>query len=371
MIERRLVPLNSPMAVAAASLGAVLLALLICSLLFLMVGLSPVQAYASLISEAFASSRGIGYSIVQATPLALIALGTIVAWRTGFGYLGFEGCFVVGAAACAAVALQGGEGALLDGCTLITMLPLCLAASMAAGAAWAGVIGWLRARYGGNEVLMSLMTNYLALLLVQYLVSGPLRAPGGLPQSMRLPRSTWLPPLMEGSRAHAGVVIALVAVAAIWALLRKTPMGYEMVLAGISPRAARYGGIPVGRRLLQAAMLAGALGALAGATQLLGVQYRLVEGMSGGIGFIGIVVALLARLNPLGVLPVALLYGGLSVGAEAMQRTTGAPSSITSILQALIVLLVLVSPVALRWRLRWRPGRMSSKNLAQPEVSHG
>lgn len=369
-LERRIEPLRSAGAVTLAALGAVALALLVSAALFASQGVDPLQAYGVLLSEAFASSRGLGYSLVQATPLALIALGTIVAWRTGFGYLGFEGCFVVGAAACTALAMQALPGQALQHLPALPLVLLLMAASMAAGAAWAGLVGWLRARHGGSEVLMSLMTNYIALLLVQYLVSGPLRAPGGLPQSPRLPTQAWLPLLAEGSRAHAGVFIALVAAVLVWVLMRKTPAGYEMVVAGLSPRAARYGGIAVGRRLLQAAMLAGALGGLAGLVQVLGVQYRLMDGMSGGIGFIGIVVALLARLHPLWVLPVALLYGGLSVGADAMQRSTGTPSSIVFILQALLVLLVLASPVALRYRLR-RAGPAAVASAVAAEPRHG
>ena len=371
ILERRLAPLNSGGAVLMAALAAVGLALLLCAPLFGVYGIDPLQAYGSLLREAFASERGIGYSIVRATPLTLIALGTIVAWRTGFGYLGFEGCFVVGAAAATAVAVQALPGAALAGQSLALTLPLCMLASMLAGGVWAGLVGWLRARHGGSEVLMSLMTNYIALLLVQYLVSGPLRAPGGLPQSARLPPQTWLPLLTDGSRAHAGVFIALAAAMGVWLLVRKTPLGYEMTLAGLSPRAAHYGGIPVSRRLLQSALLAGALGALAGLVQVLGVQYRLMDGMSGGIGFIGIVVALLARLHPLWVLPVAMLYGGMSVGADAMQRATGTPSSITLILQALLVLLVLASPVALRWRLTRRRQVSPNPIDAQMEAHHG
>lgn len=369
-LERRLAPPGRT-ALALAALGAVALALLLCAALFAAQGVPPLTAYATLLGEAFASQRGIGYSLVQATPLALIALGTIVAWRTGFGYLGFEGCFVIGAAACTAAGLQAAEDGPLAGWPLAAMLPLCMLASIAAGAAWAGLVGWLRARHGGSEVLMSLMTNYLALLLVQYLVAGPLRAPGGLPQSARLPRETWLPLLMDGSRAHAGLFVALAAALAVWLLMRRMPLGYEMVVAGLSPRAARYSGIPVGRRLLQSAMLAGALGALAGMVQVLGVQHRLMDGMSGGIGFVGIVVALLARLHPLAVLPVALLYGGMGVGADAMQRTTGTPSSITFILQALVVLLVLASPVLLRRRLVWRHAVPQGPMQAAAEVRHG
>jgi simple sugar transport system permease protein len=241
--------------------------------------------------------------------------------------------------------------------------PLVVALSFAAGAVWAGIVGLLRARFGGNEVLISLMMNYVAILLVKYLVSGPMRAAGGLPETEQMPRGTWLPFVLSGTRAHAGIWIAVVAVVLVWVLLRKTPLGFELIVSGLNPKAARYAGIHVGGRLLVAAALGGGLGALAGMVELLGVQHRLMDGISGGIGFVGIIVALLARLNPLAVLPTALLYGGMTVGADAMQRRAGIPSSITFILQSLIVLLVLASQLLLRYRIHFsalRPGRVAS-----------
>lgn len=344
LIERRLAPADDALTIAAGTGLAILAALVLGAGLFALVGANPVDAYVTLFSEAFASWRGFGFTLVKAAPLALIALGTVLAWRSGFGYLGFEGCFVVGATAATAFALSAHL-------PFAAFLPLVIAVSFVAGGVWAGAVGVLRARFGGNEVLISLMSNYVALLLVQYLISGPMRAPGGLPQSERLPQETWLPFVLSGTRAHAGILVALVAVALVWVLLRKTPVGYEMIVTGLNPAAARYGGIPVGRRIVLAAFLAGGLSALAGCVELLGVQHRLVDGMSGGVGFIGIVVALLARLNPLWVLPTAILYGGMTVGADTMQRGSGVPSSITFILQSLIVLLVLASDLLRRYRI--------------------
>jgi len=351
-IERRLEPAESPMAIALAMGVAILFALFLGCGLFMLEGTSPIDAYGSLLQEAFASVRGFGFTVVKAAPLSLIALGTIVAWRSGFGYLGFEGCFLVGATATAAFAMQCGEGGWFGVMHFGIFIPLCIAVSLTAGGAWAGGVGLLRTRFGGNEVLISLMTNYVAILLVQYLISGPMRAPGGLPQSERMPPETWLPFIMEGTRAHAGILIAIPAAVLVWVLLRKTAVGYEMIVNSMSPPAARYAGIQVDRIILMSACLAGGLGGLAGMVELLGVQHRLVDGMSGGVGFIGIVVALLARLNPLWVLPTAVLYGGLTVGADAMQRSTGVPSSITFILQSLIVLLVLSSDLLRRYRIR-------------------
>jgi general nucleoside transport system permease protein len=275
----------------------------------------------------------------------LIALGTIVSWRSGFGYLGFEGCFVLGAAATTWLGL-------FTGLSPWAFFPLVLLLSFCAGAFWAGVVAQIRARFGGNEVLISLMMNYVAILIVQYLVSGPMRAPGGVPETALLPRGTWLPFILPGTRAHAGILLALLATLVVWGMLRKTALGYELIVSGLSPSAARYGGINVGRRLVIAAFCAGGLGAWAGTVEVLGEQHRLMDGISGGVGFTGIIVALLARLNPLTVIPAAFLYGGMTVGANAMQRRAGIPSSITFILQSLIVLMVLASEIFRRYRVK-------------------
>src|SRR5580692_6152546 len=169
----------------------------------------------------------------------------------------------------------------------------------------------------------------------------PDQGSGSLPETKLLPRATWLPFIIPGTRAHAGILIAIAAAALVWMLLQKMPLGYELIVTGFNASAARYAGIDVGRRILLSAFFAGGLGGLAGMVDVLGAQHRLMDGISGGVGFVGIVVALLARLNPVAVIPTAFLYGGMSVGADAMQRRASIPSSITFILQSLAVLLVL------------------------------
>jgi general nucleoside transport system permease protein len=345
LIERRVSPARSPLALATAMIIAVAAAMLVTSLLFTLYRANPLQAYFALFHEPFATWRGFGYTLVRAAPLTLIALGTIVSWRSGFGYLGFEGCFVVGATATTWLAL-------FTAVPSWAFLPLALLLSFAAGAVWAGGVALVRARLGGNEVLISLMTNYVAILIVQYLVSGPMRAPGGVPETALLPRTTWLPFILHGTRAHAGILLAILATVVVWMLLRKTPLGYELIVSGLSPSAARYGGINVGARLVIAGFCAGGLGAWAGTVEVLGAQHRLMDGVSGGVGFTGIIVALLGRLNPLAVIPAAVLYGGMTVGANAMQRRAGIPSSITFILQSLIVLMVLASDIFRRYRVK-------------------
>jgi len=352
LFERRLTPADSPLAIAGTVALALFTALAITSLLFLSYGADPLQAYLALFHEPFATLRGFGYALVRASPLSLIALGTIVSWRSGLAYLGFEGCFVIGAAAATWLALLTMPGAALGPLSPMVFLPLAILASFIAGGVWAGIVGAIRARFGGSEVLISLMANYVAIFLLQYLVSGPLRAPGSLPETRQLPRATWLPFILPGTRAHAGILIAIAAAILVWVLLKKMPLGYELIVTGFNPLAARYAGINVARRLVLAGFLAGGLGALAGTAEVLGVQHRLMDGISGGVGFVGIIVALLARLNPIAVIPTAVLYGGLSVGADAMQRRASIPSSITFILESLAVLLVLVCDVLRYYRIR-------------------
>ena len=338
--------------------------------MFISYGANPLQAYFSLFHEPFATLRGFGYTLVRASPLALIALGTIVSWRSGLAYLGFEGCFVIGAVATSWLALLTAPGASLTALPFFLFLPLAILLSFATGGLWAGAVGVIRARLGGNEVLISLMSNYVAIFILKYLVSGPLRAPGSLPETSQLPRNTWLPFILQGTRAHAGILMALAAAALVWILLKKMPLGYELIVTGFNPSAARYAGINVARRLALAAFFAGGLGALAGTVEVLGSQHRLMDGISGGVGFVGIIVALLARLDPIAVIPTALLYGGMSVGADAMQRRSNIPSSLTFILQSLAVLLVLTSDVLRYYRIRpsvlWnRPSKTVTEGISE------
>lgn len=343
LFERRSTSAGSVLGVIGRTTAALVMAMLLAAFLFVSYGLHPLEAYFALFHEPFGTLRGFGYTLVRASPLLFVALGTIVSWRSGFGYLGFEGCFAIGAISTAWLALSADSGGRTGPLRLVLFIILTTLSGFASGGAWAALTGLVRARWGGNEVLISLMSNYVAILFLQYMVSGPLRAPGSLPETRLLPRNTWLPFILPGTRAHAGILIAFVAAGLVWLLLRKMSLGYELIATGFNPSAARYAGINVPSRLILAAFLAGGLGAFAGMVEVLGSQHRLMDGISGGIGFLGIIVALLARLDPLAVIPAAILYAGMSVGADAMQRRANVPSSITAILESLIVLLVLAS----------------------------
>lgn len=345
-LERRLVPADTALAVAAANATAIVAALLLGGLLFVPFHVAPLAAYADLAGAALFSARGLGYTLVAAGPLTLVGLGTIVAWRSGFAYLGFQGCLLAGAVAATATALSAGPPTVV--------LPLAIGAALLAGAGWAALVGFARARFGGSEVLMSLMMNYVAALTVQYLVTGPMRDPGDLPQSRLLPRAAWLPQLVGGSSANAGILVAVAAALVVWALMRRSVLGFELEVTGLSMRAARYAGIDVSRRIMAAAGIAGGLGGMAGALEVLGNQHRLLDGVGEGIGFVGIVTALLGKLTVAGTVLAAILYGGLGVGGNIMQRRTGLPASVVTVIEALIVLLVLASDVLRRYRLTAR-----------------
>ncbi|WP_315926635.1 ABC transporter permease [Mesorhizobium sp. SP-1A] len=367
-IERRLVPADSLCAVLVTTGLSVLLALVIGGLLFLPFGTNPLHAYGALFEAGFATWRGFGFTLVKAAPLILIGLGTICAWRTGFAYLGFEGCLLMGAATATWVALQTVEGGLFGPLPFAVFLPLAVLVALLTGAVWAGIVGFFKSRFGGNEVITSLMMNYIAIFLVQYLVSGPLRAKGELPASPRLPQETWLPMILDGTRAHAGILIAVFAAVAVWLLLLRSRVGYELVVTGLNSKAARYGGINVGSRQLIAAFLAGGLASLAGMVEVLGVHHRLVDGLSEGTGFIGIVTALLGKLHPAGAVIAALLYAGMSVGADAMQRQAGLPASVIFIVQSLIVLFILASDMLRHFALVLPWPRCKTRRVAAAET---
>ncbi len=326
-------------------------ALAIGGLLFIPFGANPVESYRSLFGNAFFSLRGLGYTFVTATPVILTGLGTIVAWRCGFIFLGFEGCILLGAAGGTMIALQTLTGGMLDGAAALFVIPLSLAFGSLFGSIWCGAVGELKVRFGGNEVLMALMMNFIAIFLVQYLVNGPWRVEGDLPQTARIPQDYWLPFIVPGTRAHAGILIALAAGGLVYFLMEKTRFGFEMTSSGLNLKAALYGGISVSERLRQAALAAGGLAGLAGAIEILGIHHRLLDGLSEGVGFIGIVAALLGRMTVPGTIVAAILYGGLSVGGDAMQRQTGLPSSIVLIIQATIVMLVIASDALRHYRI--------------------
>lgn len=324
---------------------AVPAALLLGALMLLALRVNPIEAYTALFAGAFGSVSGLTQTLVKATPLLLVALGVVIAFRGGVINIGGEGQIIVGALAATALAVSfpTWPGWLL--------LPLCLLAGALGGAVWGGVPGILKARLGVNEILSTVMMNAIAVQFANFLLRGPLIDPKEIAagtriaQSALLPRSVWLARLVPKTLLHAGAILALVLAVLVFIFLWRTTIGYRIRAVGLNPFAARYAGIPV--RVYQALslILGGAFAGLAGAVEVMGVQHRMLEGLSGGYGFSGIVVALFGGLHPLGAVPASILFGGLLVGADQMQRTVQVPSALIDTLLGLIVLLVVGSKI--------------------------
>jgi ABC-type uncharacterized transport system permease subunit len=308
-------------------------------------GYDAVRALAALWSGSLGSANAfLSATLVRATPLMLAGLGIALAFRAGIWNIGAEGQLLAGAAAATAT------GLLAASLPALIAIPLVLAAGAIAGGVWASVAEVLRRTRGVLEVISTIMLNFIALYLVGYLVHGPLQEPLGIyPQSASIPESTQLPRLIPGTRLHAGFAVAFVLAPLLWWWLRSTAAGFRVRAAGAGPHAARMAGrIDVARVAGGAFLVSGALAGVAGAIEVSGVTLALYENLSAGLGYTAIVVALLARLDPLAIIPSAVLFGALESGALAMQRDANIPSVVVTAVEAVLVLTLLVAE---RWRI--------------------
>ena len=339
---------------ALLPVAAVALALLIGAGMLLALGADPLKAYSAMLQGAAGSVSGITQTLVKATPLLLVGLGITIAFRGGVINIGGEGQLIVGALAATAMALA------FPGWPGVILLPLALAAGVAGGAAWGGVPGVLKARLGVNEILSTIMMNQIAIQLSNYLLRGPMIDPAEIArgtqiaQSAQLPQQVWLIRLVPRTLLNGGAIIAVVMAVLVYIFLWRTTIGYRIRAVGLNAEAARYAGIRVPVYQALALVLGGAFAGLAGAVEVLGVQHRMLEGLSGGYGFSGIVAALFGKLHPLGVIPASILFGGLLVGADKMQRAVQVPSALIGALQGLVVLFVVSSDIWARYRARRR-----------------
>ncbi len=312
----------------------------VASLVLVAIGASPWATFRTIFGGPLHDGFGASEVAVRAVPLTLVALGVAISFRSGILNIGAEGQMQVGILASTAVALALPR---LPGAVL---LPLSLLAGAAAGAAWGGIAGWLRARLEVNEILSTVMLNYIAAQLYTFLLRGPMIDPdelmtgSGTPQSMRLPRAAWLDRMVPGTRLHTGLLLALALAFLVWLLLWRTTLGYRLRAAGAEARAARYAGIHVERSLVVAMLLAGGLAGLAGSVEVAGVHHRAIEAISAGYGFAGIVVALFGALHPAGIVPAAAFFGLMLVGADMTQRSAGVPANMVLVLEGVIILAI-------------------------------
>ncbi len=343
----RLVRRERPLRVgqAGAVAAGVVAALALSAILLALTGHSPLSVYQTMFDSALGSSNGWSATLNRAVPIGLCGLAVAVAGSMGLWNIGAEGQIVAGAIAAAWIARLGDDW---SGPLLITTM---LVASVVGGGLWALGPAWARSQLGVNEIITTLMLNEIAIRAVRYLVNGPWKDPEGnnFPVAPELPEAASLPVLF--GRTNIGLIIAAVVLAAVGWFAARSAWGYELRIAGSSQRTATYVGISLRRKIFTVLVLSGAIAGLAGGIELTGNASRLTEGISSGFGFTGIIVAALALMRPAGVAAVALVFGAVQIGGEAIQ-TQGVPSSTAGIIEALVLFCTLAAAVFTQYQLR-------------------
>ena len=349
-LERR--PQTSRAALVLAPIGAVLVTLLLSSLLVAWAGAPVGRAYALLIEGGFGSRFAITETLTRATPLILTGLAAAVAFRARLYNIGAEGQLYAGALAAVAVGgLHGGSGFEASPWLLF---PLMILAAMVAGALLLLGPALLKGRFGVDEVVTTLLLNFIVLLAVSAMLDGPMKDPTamGWPQSVTLQDALQLDKLVERSRVHTGLLAALALSVALWALLRFTALGFEIRAVGSGARAAAFAGMPVAAVGVKVALLSGALAGLAGAVEVAGRTGYVTLDMSPGYGTTGVVIAMLAMLNPLAVVAAAVFVAGMLVGADSMSRAVTVPTYIADVIVAIALICMLVATLLTQYRVR-------------------
>lgn len=340
----------------ATPVVSVAIAMGIGSIIMIVAGFDPIAAYLAMLKGGFGGGRQIGETMLRATPLIFTGLAVAYGFRAGLFNIGAEGQLFMGGLSAAYL------GIVLAGMPRPLNVVLMVVAGAAMGAAWAFIPALLKAKVGAHEVITTMMFSYIARYLVSWLVTGPLKAEGQIPQTDQLPVESTLHklhdllPFLTPSRAHLGFLIAIALAVVVWALLKYTTLGYEARAVGFNPWASETAGISVPATTIKALCISGALAGLAGVTEVMGVHLRLFDQFSAGFGFTGIAVALLAKNHPIGVIAAAILFGALSAGGGTMQLEAEVPQKVILIIQALIIFLVAAEQIS-----RWILGRAVRK----------
>ncbi|MDD0809906.1 ABC transporter permease [Curvibacter sp. RS43] len=349
-LEKRNTP--SRWALLLAPVGAIGATLLISALLVLWAGAPVGQTYALLLRGGFGSVFAWSETLTRATPLIFTGLAAALAFRARLFNIGAEGQLYAGALAAVAVGgMHDGSGWALPWPLL---LPLMLLAAAAAGALLLLGPTLLKTRLGVDEVVTTLLLNFMALLAVSALLDGPMKDPSALgwPQSVALQSELELSRLVEGTRVHTGLLLGAALAWALWALMKYSVLGFDIRASGANARAAAFAGVPTGRTAWVVAVLSGGLAGLAGAVEVAGRTSYVTLDLSPGYGYSGIVIAMLAGLNPLGVLAASVFVAGVLVGADSMSRAVGVPTYIADVIVAASLIAVLVATLLTQYRVR-------------------
>jgi len=353
---------------------AAIAALLIGAVMLFFLKVNPIEAYKALWDGAFGSYNAFAETLVKATPLLLVGIGICISFRGDVINIGGEGQMIIGAILATWVGLTFTG---LPGWLVIT---LSMLAGFLGGGIWGGIPGVLKAYYNVNEILSTVMMNAIAVQLMNFLLRGPMIDPSQaeiaskIPQTARLLEIFRLPRLAP-TRLHLGAFIAVILAVLVYFLLWRTTLGYRIRAVGQNPNASRYAGIKVQRYVVIALLLSGAFSGLAGATQVFGVNYRMItdgssSGFTGSAGFNGIVAALFGQLHPILTIPASILFGALLVGANKMQRVVQVPSALVIALNGLVVVFVVSSEFWRRRRQRRRLASAKQEDDSPPRQDH-
>jgi len=342
----------SPLAIALAPIGAIAFTLAVSSLLVLWAGAPVAPTWVALLRGGFGSLFAWTETLTRATPLILTGLAAAVAFRARLFNIGAEGQLYAGALAAVAVGgMHGGSGLALSPALL---MPLMFVAAALAGALLLLGPALLKARLGVDEVVTTLLLNFIVLLGVSALLDGPMKDPTamGWPQSVALQSELELGKLVQGTRVHTGLLGAATLAVLLWALFKYTVFGFDVRALGANPRAAAFAGVPPLRTIVCVALLSGGLAGLAGAIEVAGRTGYVTLDMSPGYGYSGIVIAMLAGLHPLALLAAAVFVAGVLVGADSMSRVIGVPTYIADVIVAASLVSVLVATLLAQYRVR-------------------
>ena len=350
---------------------ATLAALAVGAVMLLILNVNPIEAYKAMWDGAFGSPNSIAETLVKATPLLLVGIGICISFRGDVINIGGEGQMIIGGIMATFVGLTFTDW---PGWVVIVLAMLM---GFLGGAIWGGIPGYLKAHFGVNEILSTVMMNAIAVQLMNFFLRGPMIDPSQaelaskIPQTARLLEAFRLP-RWAPTRLHLGFLIAVVLAFVVYILLWRTTLGYRIRAVGQNPNAARYAGINVKRHIVIALLLSGAFAGLAGAVQVYGVNYRMItdgsaSGFTGSAGFNGIVAALFGQLHPIGTIPASVFFGALLVGANKMQRVVQVPAALITALNGLVVVFVVSSDYWRRKRQRQRLANISDENIPPPE----
>jgi len=339
----------------ASPLLALVLTVVIGVVLFLALGNDPVQGLRVFFWEPIRSSYALGELVVKATPLLIIALGLALCFRSNVWNIGAEGQYVMGAVFATGIALMADKAS-----SPWVMVPSVLLAGVLGGMVWAGITAFLRVRFHANEILVSLMLVYVAIMVLGYLVYGPWKDPLGynFPQTKTFEAATHIPRLFKGSRINMGVFLALLGALLLWVFLFRTRAGWAQQIGGLAPHAARYAGFSSSRAIWLALLVSGGAAGLAGALEVAGPIGQLTPYVPVGYGFAAIIVAFVGRLHPVGMVFSAILMSMFYIGGELAQSRLGLPKSLTGVFQGLLLFSLLACDVLMNYRLRWAPKRV-------------